>query len=397
MEAKQGYSKTLTLYLSGIGALIGTVVGVGVFGLPFVAAKAGIVTALFYLLVFGIIMSFVHLLYFQVVLHTKERHRFTGYVGYYFGKKLKAFTFVQSIISYWGTLLLYTVIGGRFLAILLSQHVPHIVQSSEVTLGLIFFLLAAFVVSRGSYAVGKQEFYLSAPLLIIIVLIFIIALSSPSFETQNIPLVNISQGIMPYGVTLFALAGFSVIPTIKILLDPGLKRKNKLSTPLIMFLGTLIPALFYMLFVLGVVGISGSATSQDALSGLEPFLGKGIVGVGALLGIFALYTSFIAIGDELKNTFSNDYKAKEAIAIILTFSVPLLLYLLNIRDFIAIANILGAFMGGYMGIMVVALFIKMAKGKGAGMHLPRWIAWSIMVIFSLASLYALRNALASFL
>jgi len=88
-----------TSYLLGIGALVGTIVGAGMFGLPFVAVRSGVVTALFYLLIFGILMGLMHFLYFEVALHTREKHRFTGYVGYYMGPRLKTLTLAQGLVS----------------------------------------------------------------------------------------------------------------------------------------------------------------------------------------------------------------------------------------------------------------------------------------------------------
>lgn len=382
-------------YFLSIGALIGTIIGVGMFGLPFVAAKAGVVTALFYLLVFGIITGLVHLLYFEVALHTSHKHRLTGYVGLYLGRRWKTVTFVQGLISLWGTLLVYTIIGAKFLNIIIGEVISQYSSHQETILGTLFFVISALIVAKGSYTVGKQEFFFSVPLIVIIIILFFRALSSPSFSLQGLVAVDSSYWILPYGVTLFSLAGFSVIPTIKIILEQGEQKGHRFHFPLIIMLGTLIPAFLYMLFVIAVIGISGKATTADALSGLEQFLGKGIISLGALLGVLAIYTSFISIGDELKNTFINDYKMPSFPANLFTFSVPLLFYLFDVRDFVLLANFVGAIMGGYVGVIVVLLFWEIVKKREvnppfSGSFL-RAVGWFIIIIFVFASLYALLD------
>lgn len=383
----------LWFYFLSIGALVGTIIGVGMFGLPYVAAKAGVGMALFYLLVFGIITGLVHLLYFEVALHTSQKHRLTGYVGLYLGKRWKTVTFAQGLISLWGTLLVYTIVGAKFLNAIVGDFVKLYAGNSELILGVLFFIVSALVVLRGSYKVGKQEFFFSLPLILIIFVIFFKALAWPSFSLKIFSSVNLSQWILPYGVTLFSLAGFSVIPTLKIILEEGMKKGYRFNLPLIIFLGTLIPAFLYMVFVIGVVGVTKSATTIDALSGLYGSLGESIVVLGALLGIFAIYTSFISIGDELKNTFINDYKVNSSLAALFTFGVPLFAYLFDVRDFITLANFIGAVMGGYVGVIVVLLFWRVVK-RGE-IRLPfsspllKGIGWCIIFIFTFASSYAL--------
>lgn len=378
-------------YFLGIGALVGTIVGVGMFGLPFVAAQSGVIIALLYLLVFGVLMGLMHYLYFEVALHTKEKHRFTGYVGYYLGPRWKLVTLVQGLISLWGTLLLYTVVGGEFLAIMGARFLPSSLGDARALFGILFFIVSAAIVLKGSYAVGTQELIFSLPLLLLIVVIFLKAAVSPVFSLRALSTVNTSHAIMPYGITLFALAGFSVVPTLHIILQKAMAKGRRPNFPAIVFWGTLIPAFLYALFIVAVVGVNGSATTPDALSGLGGALGNGIVYWGALLGILAIYTSFIAIGDELKNTFINDYRVSPFLAALFAFLPPLLLYIFQIRNFILIANIVGSLMGGYAGVMILLLWQAMRKKLGAPPVRIVWkcAGWGIAAIFLFASCYSL--------
>jgi len=295
--------------------------------------------------------------------------------------------------------LLYTVVGGEFLAIIGGKFIPFFLGDPNTLLGILFFVVSAGVVLKGSYTVGKQELFFSLPLLLLIVALFVKAVASPFFSFDSLSGFNLSGIIAPYGITLFALAGFSVIPTVRLILKPIEAKGYQINYPAIIFLGTLIPALLYALFIIAVVGVSGESTTPDALSGLRYALGDGVVFFGALLGLLAIYTSFIATGDELKNTFINDYRVSPLVAVLLTFMPPLLFYIFRIRDFIFVANVVGSLMGGYAGIMILLLWRAMQKKRSARPigFLRVFFGWVIMSIFFLASLYALYETIFPFL
>ena len=62
-------------FLYATTVLVGTIVGVGIFGLPYVASQSRFIVGLFFLLLLGVIVTLIHLLYAEVVLKTKEKHR----------------------------------------------------------------------------------------------------------------------------------------------------------------------------------------------------------------------------------------------------------------------------------------------------------------------------------
>lgn len=390
--------ETLRYHALAIGSLAGTIIGVGMFGLPYAALKAGFFLTAFYLLVFGVIVAITHLLYAEVTMRTKENHRLTGYAGVYLGTGWKTVTFIQGLITLWGTLLVYTIVAAGFSHIIFSwAGIP----ISEVLWGIAFFLVGAAIVWGGDTKVGAQEVLFMLPMALIIIFIFVLSFFSSRFSFENLLSFDMSEWVLPYGITLFSLAGFSVIPLLEHILAPARKKGLPINYPLIIFLGTLIPAFLYLLFVWGVLGVSGAGTSEDALSGLAAFLGPEVVIAGAALGIFSLYTSFIAVGNELAKTFVEDYGMKRGMGFLLALGIPFLFYLFNVRDFITIAEFIGAVMGGYVGILSVLLFWK-AKTKGNetppfSFRLPRFAGILIIAIFAFASLYAVIDIISPFL
>ena len=104
--------------LLAVGSLIGTIIGAGVFGIPYVVAKSGILISLFYFLILGALVLFLHLCLGEVVLRTKEKHRLVGYTEKYLGKKAKILVTISVIIGTVGALLVYIILGGDFLKII---------------------------------------------------------------------------------------------------------------------------------------------------------------------------------------------------------------------------------------------------------------------------------------
>jgi len=67
-------------YFQAIATMIGTIIGVGMFSVPFVVYKSGIILFLGFILVLGFIQYYMHLIYAEIFLSTKKRHRVPGYI-----------------------------------------------------------------------------------------------------------------------------------------------------------------------------------------------------------------------------------------------------------------------------------------------------------------------------
>jgi tyrosine-specific transport protein len=104
------------VFFKAISILLGTIIGVGIFGLPFVAMKAGFLVMVTYLFIISGVIFLIHFLYGEIVLATEEKYRLPGYVEKYLGFKWKNFSFMVIAIGLWGALLAYLIIGGEFLS-----------------------------------------------------------------------------------------------------------------------------------------------------------------------------------------------------------------------------------------------------------------------------------------
>src|SRR6056297_3738874 len=85
--------------LTAISIIIGTVVGVGFLGMPYVASKAGFFVIAGYLLVFGLLILLINLYFGEIILRTKGKHQLVGFAYRYLGKKGKDFMFALVVFA----------------------------------------------------------------------------------------------------------------------------------------------------------------------------------------------------------------------------------------------------------------------------------------------------------
>ena len=189
---------------------------------------------------------------------------------------------------------------------------------------------------------------------------------------------------MPYGVILFSLLGWSAIPEIA---DLFKSKKNKKNLDNVIVWTFAIVIVFYLVFSFIVVGVSGQNTSSNALDGLVPFLGQNIVIVGSLFGLVALASSFLILGNYLKNSLRYDLKLPYIVSASIAVFIPFLIYFVGIRDVISVMGILGAALGAVEGVIIILIFQK-AKHKGKrtpeySLRFPKVLLVSVAIILAL--------------
>jgi len=363
-------------FLFATAVLMSTIVGVGIFGLPYSGAQSGFLVAAIFLFILTLIMVFLHLLYGEIVSRTKEKHRLAGYAGHYLGRWGKRIVAGSIIISFYGSLLAYIIIGGNFLHTIFSS----LINVPSIVFNLIFFVIGAIVIYFGIRLIAELDFLMGLFLIFIVLLIFYFGF--PQIDIDNLKTVNLNNFFLPYGAILYALAGAVAIPEIKEIFSQDGKRYKKA-----IILGTLIPAILYLIFMVTVISLTGSQTSVEAVQGLTDLLGKKVILPSALFGFLATISSFFVVGLSLKKTFWYDFKVNKNLSWLLVCSVPLVLFVLGFRAFIPIIVILGGLMGAIEGTAIVLIY-KKAKKHGIqkadySLKVPDILRYIVILIFVL--------------
>ena len=365
-----------TAYL-GATTLIGTVIGAGILGIPFVVAKAGFLTSLITLIGIGLIAMLINLAMGEIVLRTKGEHQLTGYSEIYLGKWGKRWMTFSMVFGIYGALLAYMIGEGQVLSQLFG--------GSALSWSLIFFAIVSLVILGGIEYLKKSEFILTSIELIIFVGILIALFSSKHFSISNLAEFSWTKVLVPYGVVLFAYLGTSCIPQIKEEMKNNLKDYKKA-----LLLGSTVPIIVYFLFALAVVAVNGHSTTQVATIGIGKLLGSFAVVIFNLLAVLTMSTAFISLGFALKQMFILDFKLNKFLSWFLVVSVPLIILLVGVQNFTKTLEITGAISGGVAGVLIGLMYFKAQKFGSRTpeykMNYPYWLVWVAMIVFFLGAL-----------
>jgi len=366
---------------SGLGLLVGVIVGAGMFAIPYAVARAGLFWGSIHLVVTFLILTCIHLLYGAVITATPGKHRLPGYAKIHVGVWAGRLAFLSAFGGFYGALLVYGILGGAFL----SQLAPAFsLGPAQGTF--LFFAVAAGILLFDLKRIGTVNFVLTA-----ILIMFVGYLALVAFPYMRLPALpgadTIAARFLPYGVFLFAFAGASAVPDVADIF----RRQNSKLFRRILVVSTVIPLIIYGVFLITVLGVSGAATSPEAIFGLESVLGRQAVAVGSVVGLLAVFTSFLALGLDLKNIFRYDVGWHTSISWFLVVSVPALLFFFGISDFVRVIGFVGAGAIGIDGIIILLASLRVRHGNSFHLILPLVLmaALAVGVAFEFATLSGL--------
>ncbi|MGB9911145.1 MAG: aromatic amino acid transport family protein [Microgenomates group bacterium] len=336
-----------------ITTLAGTIIGVGLFSLPYAGAKVGLPILIGWFLVLGALAITIHLFYGEIAKKTPDYKRFPGFVAFHLGKKWQRLAYITTIGGLLGAILAYLIIGGEFL----TEICQPIFGGGELKYGTLYFLLGALVILIGVRLIAQIELVGLILFLLILLAIFIKGL--PYFKLVNLfPSPDFSQIFLPYGLILFSLWGAALVPEIEEMLKEEKKLLNK-----VIFISLLIPLIIYLFFVITILGITGKETTPSALPGLKNYLGDGVVTLTLIFGLVTTFTSFISLGLTLKRVFSYDLKIPSFVSWLITCFVPYFFYFIGIKNFISLISFLGAVFLGIDGVLILLMYKKINPAK----------------------------------
>lgn len=347
--------------------MVGTCIGAGVLGIPYVTARAGFPVALAYLILIGGIILLINLYLGEISLRTKKNHQLPGYAEKYLGKNGKWLMSFALIFGVYSAIVAYILGMGESLSFLFFG------SGSYTTLfGILVGVGMSGLLWKGVKGMKKYE-KIGVAIIFVLFLIIVVDFSS-KISFSNLSGIHLENALLPFGVILFALLSFSAVPEINIILSKDKKLMKK-----VVFFGTLISVIFYILFAFVIVGFKGSTTPEIATLALG--------GVFILLGIFTMFTSYLVLGNVLEDNFKYDDKIKKRTAWFLASVVPILIFLLvrffAFFSFTKILSIGGVVSGGLTAILALFM-IRNAKKKGN--RKPEYsvpVNWFLILIISL--------------
>jgi tyrosine-specific transport protein len=345
--------KRMNKKLAAISTLIGTVIGAGILGIPYVVARSGFLIGTIHVILIGIITILTNLYMGEIVLRTKGTHQLTGYAKKYLGEKGKVIMFIAMAFGIFAALLAYLIGEGNSLSYIFFGT-----TSFSTYFAFAFWAILSGMIYFGIRSLERGE--VIGVSIITILILSMLAFFWNDINPANLSYINYENLFVPFGVILFAYLGFASIPEISRILK---NQKEKIKGTIIF--GYLFCLAIYIIFPLIVVGLKGMSTPEIATLAL----GR----VFILFGILTLFSSYLSLSIALQDTLKFDFNIKRINAWLITISIPLLLFiLLEIFNFVHFTKVLG--IGGVIsgGLTALLILLMTSRAKKFGERIPEF-------------------------
>lgn len=352
-------------------------IGEGVFAVPYIIQASGWLVALGYFVAVTAIVSVAHILYLRTLAATDEKERLLGLTRKYFGTAGFWIGFVAIVIGLLLGFVAYLVLGSQFLQILFPGIIP------GIALGLFWVLLAILV--WGSE--GRIAWFEGVGIaLVSFAILFIFFSGHPAAALNTVPLAipGLANLLIPFGVVIFALAGWTCVEPVYELAyrnDNG----KKLAIPgafALFALGTAFAGLLYWLFAAGVIGTTVPRLATDTVSGIAvwPLWRKDIL---AAVGLLSVCVVSVPISREIRGAMEKDLGWNSFLSRAVIVFLPLAAVLLGFDDFLTIIG----FAGGVFISTQYLLIISVGRRTLALTQREKFLLDVVAIVFICAAVY----------
>ena len=359
-----------------------TIIGAGMFALPYVFNVSGIGLGLIYLLFLGGVLILIHLMYADIILRTPENHRLMGYAKFYFGKS-----------GFWSSLII-TVIGGLLVLtaylVLSISFIDFLFPAfPDIYKMLIFWMLASLPVFLGINKLAASELFIIIGTISIILTLFILSFSGFPKLISVYPFFNADYLFFPFGIILFSMFGRSAIPAVLGYFRSNGESPASAKWPIV--LGTIAPIILYIFFVFAILGLS-DVVSEDSVLGLVGQVPFFILILLALLAIIELWSTYIVIARDIKKSLEHDLNFTPIISGTIIVGLPLIIYFLGFQSFIKLVDYVGSIFISLEGILIILIWRKISKVESEHKIFNRinpLVIYLLLLVFAGGILYKL--------
>lgn len=361
-------------FILGAGLLAGTIIGAGIFSLPYVFSEIGIAFGIGYLIFFGFLYSSLYGMYASVL--SSER----GYHDLFFlaKKYLPGFAVpvvkVSAILGVLFALLAYLALIPSFVSFAFGVEGWWVVAVFWAVCSVFFFVKVV--------SLGWAEFLATASIISAVVFILFFALQSGFNMPEMVsPEVSLGAFFLPFGPLLFSFSGRSAVASVVRIWKNAKREGEPFKLKNAIRLGVFVPAVTYIVFVLAVVSLNPLSVSEDAISGLLflPLYAKIILGI---VGFLTLWTSYIMLGANIKDILLFDSHLSPLIAFGIPVVIPPLLFFAGFDSFIESLSISGGIFIAIEGIVITWIWLRASRRNK-----KRWYAAIPITIFIISFAY----------
>ncbi len=344
-----------------ISIVVGTIIGAGVLGLPYVVSFTGFLTGAIIIVVVYVIMVLLGMMMSELSLKNPG-HQLVDVSGRYLGTPGRFLALVFMLASIMAALSAYYV--G------LTRITNSIFGSGYGPIGAyILFALLVPTAIRGLKLADNVELVMSVVMLAIIIVI--IAALAPMGDASRLMTISSAGAVKVFGVATFALYGHIVIPEVVEEVGRDSRRAGKAVS-----IGIAIPAVVYIAFTAAMLSVF-ERPPQVATIGLSS-ISETLWWLG--IGFAALAIASSAVGNALvlRDIIVQDFKLHPALAAI-GVCLPSLM-LLSKAGFAELLSIAGA-----IGIGGLCIIMSLSYIKGGDRRSLKNAALLVAIVFAIAA------------
>lgn len=325
--------------LLGAALLIGTIVGAGVFSLPYAYSLAGFPLGVLSLIIAEVLLISTSLFLVEM---GRRGDEIPDILERYLGKIGKFLTSISLILLTVGAISAYNRGIGESLEILTGLK-------KEFLMALIIFFIATLSCFGIRSIAGSEGILVS---FLVAFMIFLSVFMIENINIKNLRYINPKYFFYALGASIFAASGYSAVPE---LLKIGDKRKGYIS----ILLAHIFVFLLYFLFSMAFVGNFGKNTKQLAVENLTGSLEI----FGLITAVIAMLTSYIALAFVLYNVYKDSLKIPWHISLILTFVLPYFIAFFTGAGFADLISTTGGIAMPLTGLLVGLSYWKHSRKR----------------------------------
>ncbi len=328
-------------YLAAVSTTVGTVVGGGILALPYAVSKTGILSGLLLFVVIGTAGILITAYTGELSSRFRRFHQIPVMVSEYAGNRYRPLVMLFQLVTIYGAQIAYLAGIGSALVFLFGM--PFVTAVAAV------FLLSLPIIYKGASGVEKAEIPLTAIKLLLIVAVSVIVLTS--LNVSNLAKSNPSQILQPFGVILFSLTGYTIIPEVKQELGKRIKDLTR-----VIVASYVISISVYALFTIAFIGAFGPSVASIATNTIGSHDYHVLFAVAT---IFLLITPYLTLSIALSDAFSFDFKFRKYRAAAAALLFPFIVALLE-PNFEKILEVTG---GVFLSILSILILIAVRDAR----------------------------------
>lgn len=361
--------KKILPFWEAFATIVGTVIGLGIFALPYAAKKTGIAPTATLVLFVAAVSVIVSVLYAEIVIFDKREECVVSYAKRYLGRWMGWAEAVSVMFGYTGTILAYVLAIAVF--------VKELIPGDGIyfwPIILVYSAISGLVLLRGVRNLGNLEIFLAGLMCVAFVLVF--WKSVPHWNPLES---DWSKIVVPYGVVWFSLSSGPAIPVaVRILESKGKKVCGAISLAYILITAVTIA------FFVAALKTGGQGIGQDPFVSLAAKMGSLVLYAGTGIGILAVVTYHWTLATYFKNILIADMRISPIASWLLVIFLPMFLVLLGISNFVSVIGLVGLLAGTFDALLIMAIYKKIFSRKNTvprvlPFKLPRTAIWLIIL------------------